>query len=266
MENGTAFACVTDQVGTPKELVAADGTVAWSGQLTAYGETDQIGISKTDCALRFQGQYLDEETGLHYNWNRYYEPETGQYLSPDPIGLSGGARSYGYVHNPMTWIDPLGLADCPPAGTQRPTAATQGSIDYGSLDASGRPTGVKATITRDMIGTGTAADPNIKPPGWGGDGTGLNQARGHLLGKQLGGSGDVPENLVTMQQNPANSPVMRGFENQVRSAVESGQTVDYTSTPIYDGTNPIPKAITLTGTGSDGFNLGVSILNPPGMP
>lgn len=259
VENGKTYACVLDQVGTPRELVSSDGKLAWSARFTAFGEVETLRESGTDCPIRFQGQWFDEESGLHYNWKRYYEPESGTYLSSDPVGLGGGSRSYGYVHNPLAWIDPLGLAGCA-------VTPEQGSIDYGTLDALGRPTGVRATITPDMIGTGTSANPNIEPPGWGGDGTALNQARGHLLGKQLGGSGDVPENLVTLQQNPTNSPVMRGFENQVRSAVEGGQTVDYTSTPIYDGSNPIPRAVTMTGTGSDGFNLGVSVLNPPGMP
>jgi RHS repeat-associated protein len=65
--------------------------------------------SATNCPNRFQGQSLDEESGLHYNWNRYYEPETGRYLTADPIGLNGGTRSYGYVHNPLGWVDPFGL-------------------------------------------------------------------------------------------------------------------------------------------------------------
>jgi RHS repeat-associated protein len=56
------------------------------------------------------GQYFDEETQLHYNRHRYFSPETGQYISPDPIGLQGGTNPYGYVHNPLSWVDPLGLA------------------------------------------------------------------------------------------------------------------------------------------------------------
>ena len=56
---------------------------------------------------------MDETSNrqLHYNRFRYYDPETAQYISPDPIGLAGGDRPYGYVHNPISWVDPLGLAN-----------------------------------------------------------------------------------------------------------------------------------------------------------
>jgi RHS repeat-associated protein len=103
------YACVTDQAGTPRELVTDSGQIAWSARLSVWGETeDESGI--TTCSVRFQGQRYDAESGLHYNFHRYYDPEIGQYLSPDPIGLLGGTRSYGYVHNPLSWVDPLGLA------------------------------------------------------------------------------------------------------------------------------------------------------------
>ncbi|WP_276329693.1 RHS repeat-associated core domain-containing protein [Lelliottia aquatilis] len=46
---------------------------------------------------------------MYYNRFRYYDAETGQYLSPDPTGLLGGVNPYGYVKNPLGWIDPLGL-------------------------------------------------------------------------------------------------------------------------------------------------------------
>lgn len=111
-ENGRAYACVTDQAGTPRELLDKHGELAWSVRLSVWGGTDQIRGQATECHVRFQGQWFDEESGLAYNLNRYYEPETGRYLSPDPIGLEGGARSYGYVHNPMAWVDPCGLAGC----------------------------------------------------------------------------------------------------------------------------------------------------------
>lgn len=60
--------------------------------------------------MRFAGQYYDQETGLHYNYHRYYDPKTGRYITPDPIGLDGGTNLYAYVqNNPVNLIDPLGL-------------------------------------------------------------------------------------------------------------------------------------------------------------
>jgi DNA/RNA non-specific endonuclease len=61
-------------------------------------------------------------------------------------------------------------------------------------------------------------------------------------------------------------PVMAGIESQVQSAVEAGQTVRYTVTPIYVGNHPVPRGITIEAQGSGGFSLGVSVLNPPGVP
>ena len=62
--------------------------------------------------LLFAGQYTDDESGLAYNRLRYYDSQSGNYLAPDPIGLNGGETPYAYVHNPMGWVDPFGLACC----------------------------------------------------------------------------------------------------------------------------------------------------------
>ena len=64
----------------------------------------------TECHFRFAGQYEDKESGLYYNRFRYYDKDTGQYISLGPIGLLGGFNPYGYVHCPVGWIDPFGLA------------------------------------------------------------------------------------------------------------------------------------------------------------
>ncbi|MDU8925692.1 RHS repeat-associated core domain-containing protein, partial [Pasteurellaceae bacterium LIM206] len=74
-----------------------------------YAANDENPLS---CNHRFVGQYYDEESGLHYNRFRYYSPETGQYISSDPIGLLGGFNPYGYVGIPTGWVDPLGLKGC----------------------------------------------------------------------------------------------------------------------------------------------------------
>ena len=134
-----------------------------------------------------------------------------------------------------------------------------GSITYGELDSLGRTTGIEATITSDMIGTGSPAKSSIKPAGFGGQAQG--HARGHLLGNQLGGSGSDPRNLVTIYQNPVNHPVMSSIEANVRKAVEGGQIVNYKVTPIYEGNNLIPRGITLQAQGSGGLNIYQTILN-----
>ncbi|MBI1178452.1 hypothetical protein GC207_13540 [bacterium] len=134
----------------------------------------------------------------------------------------------------------------------------EGRINYGALDSLGRPTGVSATITEDMLGTGTRASQSITPPGYVVD---AELARGHLLGRQLGGSGTDVRNLVTIYQNPANHPVMSGIEGQVRAAVQGGQVVDYSAFPVYEGANVVPRGITITGQGSGGFNTAVTVLN-----
>ncbi|BDB19403.1 type IV secretion protein Rhs [Pseudomonas sp. CYM-20-01] len=102
-----------DHLGTPQELTAQDGEIVWSAHYRAYGEITRLDIGKVDNPLRFQGQYFDPESGLHYNRHRYYNPDVGRYLTPDPVKLAGGINVYLYVPNPTGWIDPLGLNNCP---------------------------------------------------------------------------------------------------------------------------------------------------------
>jgi len=116
LSTGVTYAVHTDHLGTPRYLTDASKTIVWRWRSAAFGETkadedpDQDG-STLDYKLRFAGQYYDNESGLHYNHNRYYNPTTGRYLTSDPIGLEAGLNTYAYVDaNPLAWIDPLGLS------------------------------------------------------------------------------------------------------------------------------------------------------------
>jgi RHS repeat-associated protein len=100
---------INDHLGTPQKVTDASGAVVWEAGYMPFGEA-RILIADIENNLRFPGQYYDKETGLHYNYHRYYDPETGRYLTPDPIGLEGGLNLYAYVDgNPVNWADPNGL-------------------------------------------------------------------------------------------------------------------------------------------------------------
>ncbi|MGF6397103.1 RHS repeat-associated protein [Pseudomonas frederiksbergensis] len=108
-----------DHLGTPQELTDFGGEIVWSAKYNAYGKVTRLALGggeQLDQPLRFQGQYFDAESGLHYNRNRYYDPEIGRYLTPDPIKLAGGLNQYQYTPNPTGWVDPLGLACLPCPG------------------------------------------------------------------------------------------------------------------------------------------------------
>lgn len=144
----------TDLNGSPQEVTNAQGEMVWSGQYGVFGQVR----SQTDAMwrnlsqplgqfrqpLRYAGQYLDEETGLHYTTYRYYAPEVGRFITPDPIGLQGGLNLYQYAPNPLSWIDPWGLT----------AVDTPGYNVYGlyELDATGKPIGnpYYVGITNDL--------------------------------------------------------------------------------------------------------------------
>ena len=101
----------TDQIGIPKEMTDIHGNLLWYGEYTAWGrlKKDERVYRNAHQPFRLQNQYYDEETGLHYNLMRYYEPEAGRFVNQDPIGLLGGINLYQFSPNVQTWIDPLGL-------------------------------------------------------------------------------------------------------------------------------------------------------------
>jgi DNA/RNA non-specific endonuclease len=149
-----------------------------------------------------------------------------------------------------------------------------GSVDYGTVDrATGQRSGIVATITPRMVAAaardqvGSEPEESIRPPGFA-QLPSRNRARGHLLGRQLGGSGEVASNLVALYQERANSPVMRDYETMVADAVRDGQTVRYRVQPLYASRSDpgAPRAVRLQAVGDHGFRLDVQIANTPRAP
>ena len=122
----------TDHLGTPRELTNSVGDIVWAATYKAWGATASIEHPPTQQTLqvgntvqmqwvqplaeqapeqnlRFQGQYFDAETGLHYNRFRYYDPDCGRFANQDPIRLRGSVNFYHYAPNPTQFIDPWGL-------------------------------------------------------------------------------------------------------------------------------------------------------------
>ncbi|MBK9265806.1 MAG: RHS domain-containing protein [Polyangiaceae bacterium] len=111
IEGNAYFGILGDHLGAPTALVDEAGEIAWQAQLDLYGVA-KSDVSRTSCPWRFPGQYEDEETGLYYNRFRYYDPDSGIYISQDPLGLAFDLNLYAYVADPLSWIDPFGLGKC----------------------------------------------------------------------------------------------------------------------------------------------------------
>ncbi|WP_285222433.1 RHS repeat-associated core domain-containing protein [Halomonas sp. ISL-56] len=98
---------------SPTQLVAPNDQPRWLAEPDNWAAVkNQRAVRNVTQPIRFQGQWHDEESGLYYNRHRYYDPQQGQYISQDPIGLNGGTNLYGYVSNPAGMVDPLGLLAC----------------------------------------------------------------------------------------------------------------------------------------------------------
>ncbi|MBK5479556.1 RHS domain-containing protein [Pseudomonas sp. TH21] len=128
-----------DHLGTPQELTDPDGAIVWSAHYRAYGQISRLDKGTIDNPLRFQGQYFDQESGLHYNRHRYYNPDVGRYLTPDPVKLGGGINAYLYAPNPTGWVDPLGLSVCPGGDGCKPSYNAESPTKHAKAN-NGEPT------------------------------------------------------------------------------------------------------------------------------
>ncbi|MBU2121364.1 MAG: RHS domain-containing protein, partial [Gammaproteobacteria bacterium] len=147
----------TQPNGLPEELSDNSGNLVWQAQYTTWGSMvreewqsfDTAGRPQQQLAsqtaslqqnLRMQGQYLDRETGLHYNTFRYYDADSGAFTTPDPIGLMGGLNLHQYAPNPILWIDPWGwnrTTHCGKVQNKTTTHATRKSAKEAAAHAHG---------------------------------------------------------------------------------------------------------------------------------
>ncbi|TWW13706.1 hypothetical protein LABALGNA3A7_06290 [Dellaglioa algida] len=167
--------------------------------------------------------------------------------------INSGKAVKGIIDNKNPTFSKSDLAD-----------SSSGWIKYGALDSLGRATQANALLVKSLASRGTSADPAIRPTGFVSGQSPYNHSRGHLIGRQLGGSGDNRENLATLYQNPVNTPYMTKYENAVRAAVDKGDHVRYQVTPIFSGKSLFPKAIQMQGkstTSWGNINFNVTILN-----
>lgn len=133
--NAATFYFHNDHLGTPQALSNENQQVVWQGDYQPFGQVTET-VNNIEQNLRFPGQYQDQETGLHYNYFRDYNPQTGRYLQSDPIGLEGGLNTYVYVqNNPVSYIDPTGevlIAGAAVGGVVGSVGAFTGALATGS--------------------------------------------------------------------------------------------------------------------------------------
>ncbi|KFG92236.1 hypothetical protein GQ56_0138605 [Burkholderia paludis] len=152
----------------PEELTDASGDLVWQARYkvwgnavkeewiarapqrstASWGEVSVVAATSRHAPrpqnLRFQGQYLDRETGLHYNTFRFYDPDIGRFINQDPIGLAGGHNLYQYARNPVSWIDPWGWAV---TSLDAPGYSTYGLYEPGANE----PTTLAILVNRSTI-------------------------------------------------------------------------------------------------------------------
>lgn len=106
---GELYYVHNDHLGSPQAMTDEAGGVVWRAMYDPFGRAT-VSVNTVELNVRFPGQYYDRETGLHYNLNRYYDPETGRYIKSDPIGVMASLNTYVYVDNqPINWFDLYGL-------------------------------------------------------------------------------------------------------------------------------------------------------------
>ena len=149
--DGAAYYFHCGERNAPERVSDQSGDTVWLADYAAFGEA-RIRTAQISHALRLPGQFYDAETGLHYNRARYYHPQWGRYLTPDPLGFRGGLNLYAYAkNNPLKYADPLGMA---PDDRGTPTVSASVSRNaQQSADSAAQPPTPDASPTADAMGS-----------------------------------------------------------------------------------------------------------------
>ncbi|WP_052877928.1 RHS repeat-associated core domain-containing protein [Chromobacterium subtsugae] len=221
----------TDHLGTPQALTDEQGRLALEMDYKAWGEAREVIADAASKAgirnpFRFQGQYHDDESGLHYNRHRYYDPEIGRFISRDPIGLMGGINTHNYAPNSIQWVDPLGLW----------AAGAKYKYKYGP---NGEIRSATAKIRPEDLNTGTKTSTSSRAfarslgcP---------HDDAGHAIANRLGGSGG--DDGVFPQALGINRGQYRTHEAQIAEKVKAGDNVIVRVVPQYDKGSTRPHSV-----------------------
>jgi RHS repeat-associated protein len=133
---GAQYFVAPDHLGAPHQITDSGGNVVWLWDHDPFGNGTPTGTFGYN--LRFPGQFYDQQTGLHYNYYRDYDPAKGRYLESDPIGLNGGINTYAYVGgNPVDYVDPDGRIILPIVTAALGAAGGAGGSVIGQLISNG---------------------------------------------------------------------------------------------------------------------------------
>ncbi len=199
----------SDYLGVPQLATDKAGGVAWEMKLQPYGDAQIHDASSLGLNLRYPGRYHDPETGLDYNGYRYYDPDIGRFIQPDPVGLRGGLNLYAGPANPLRDLDLMGTStDC--------SSTTPANAEEGTPDADAKTPTPPADVDLHFGPTDL-----VYGPSHGGDLRGLQEAAG---GQLLTDLGSPPEGMSWTQHSLAT----------LDHAAETGQQVHFDTTHMSD--------------------------------